>query len=65
MHGEPDGLLREEGYYMIFTIVRIEKWCALEEINSLMDHYSWPVGHKPPPIHASVLKGTRGTVPES
>eukprot|EP00965_Chrysotila_dentata_P019458 646821-Pleurochrysis_carterae.AAC.1 len=25
MHGEPDDLLAEEGYYLVFTFVRIEK----------------------------------------
>eukprot|EP00965_Chrysotila_dentata_P200404 6179961-Pleurochrysis_carterae.AAC.3 len=34
MHGEPDGLLREEGNYWIFLMVRIEKWCSLDDINS-------------------------------
>eukprot|EP00965_Chrysotila_dentata_P174431 5758161-Pleurochrysis_carterae.AAC.1 len=65
MHGEPDGLLSAEGYYMIFSIVRIEGWCSLEEINTLIANYNWPPNHKPPPLHVSVLKkGATGSVPD-
>eukprot|EP00965_Chrysotila_dentata_P004818 157923-Pleurochrysis_carterae.AAC.1 len=46
-------------------MIRIEKWCTLDEMNVVMANYAWPVGHKSPPIHASVFKGTRGTIPES
>eukprot|EP00965_Chrysotila_dentata_P042055 1395446-Pleurochrysis_carterae.AAC.1 len=65
MHGEPDGLLAEEGNCVVFSIVRIEKWCSLDDLNAAIFNYNWPAGHHPHQLHSSVLKGTRGTVPES
>eukprot|EP00965_Chrysotila_dentata_P195018 6176733-Pleurochrysis_carterae.AAC.1 len=41
------------------------QWCTLDHINLLIADYSWPAGRRPAPIHSSVLKGARGTVPES
>ena len=65
MHGEPDGLLRQEGYQMLYNIIRVEDWASLDEINALISQYTWPAGHKPPPLHESVTKGAVGTIPSS
>eukprot|EP00965_Chrysotila_dentata_P036647 1220009-Pleurochrysis_carterae.AAC.1 len=41
-HGEPDGLLNEEAYGMLFSIIRIKGWTSVDEINALMGAYNWP-----------------------
>eukprot|EP00965_Chrysotila_dentata_P069855 2307488-Pleurochrysis_carterae.AAC.1 len=63
MHGEPDGLLSEEGYGMVFTLIRIEGWTTVEELNSLISAYNWPPGQRVPPLHSSVAVGGIGNLP--
>eukprot|EP00965_Chrysotila_dentata_P093954 3105035-Pleurochrysis_carterae.AAC.1 len=65
MQSELDGLLAEEGYCVVSSIVRTEKWSSLDDLNAAMFNYNWPAGYRPPQLHFSVLKGARGTVPES
>eukprot|EP00965_Chrysotila_dentata_P036249 1207354-Pleurochrysis_carterae.AAC.1 len=65
LHGEPYGLLAEEGHCLVFSMVRIKGWCTPDDINAAMTAYNWPPGHRPPNVHPSALKGTKGTLPAS
>eukprot|EP00965_Chrysotila_dentata_P034886 1161333-Pleurochrysis_carterae.AAC.1 len=63
MHGETDGLLQYEGYCMLYSLIRLQKWADVDRVNALIASYNWPAGQRPPDIHASVTKGAVGNVP--
>eukprot|EP00965_Chrysotila_dentata_P102550 3385541-Pleurochrysis_carterae.AAC.1 len=49
---------------MLYSLIRLEKWADVDRVNALIASYNWPVGQRPPNIHASVTKGAvHGNVP--
>eukprot|EP00965_Chrysotila_dentata_P162658 5370902-Pleurochrysis_carterae.AAC.1 len=65
MHASLMGCWLKRAIALCSAIVRIEKWCSLDDLNAAMFKHNWPAGHRSPQLHSSVLKGARGTVPGS
>jgi len=65
MHLELDGLLRMELAYLVFSLVRVHEFCTLDDINTAIQSYSWPPGHKPPLLSDVLTKGTKDGQPKS
>ena len=63
MHGEGDGVLREEEYQMIYMITRVYQWADFNRINALKRGYPWRPGEEPPDLHGSIQQGATGNVP--
>lgn len=62
MHGEDDGLLRGEGYQVIYIANRKWKLFTLDNFNARLADWNWQ-GTIVQPLHPSVCEGTKGGKP--
>ena len=59
MHVDPDGNGRCQGYYTIYMLGRLG--VSVEAINAQITAYQgWLPGQRPPHLHHSIMKGSRG-----
>lgn len=70
MHLEADGLLRQEAYYMVYSLTRSKDapQFTLQELNRRIKgapKHLWADGVRLPSIHRSKLHGTKGGKPKS
>lgn len=67
MHVEMEGNLKVHIPCFVFMAVRVHKWFTLDELNTAIARYNWPVGRadRPPVFHHSVIEGTRDLTPKS
>ena len=65
MHAEfSSGICNQELAALLYVLMKKGEF-TVEELNIRIDLYPWPVGTKPPHIHASVASGTRDSKPHA
>jgi hypothetical protein len=63
LHLFPDGLLRHEGAWLIYILLKLG--LKISELNLAIRRYSWPSDVRIPDLHEGLKKGTKGGKPKS